>query len=179
MNPVIKDLINKSIRKLEEVNKMKHLKQIRLGLILVSVIVLSSLLYAGIPENPVPEKPALNKARLFNDFSVFSEEKLAVIEDNLILGIKSDNSGLQTSCAYFLGEMKSNNAMIPLLKLARLGKTEEARIVAGLSLYKIHSKIGMYQLKRLSKSDKSELVRKVFDRIYKKYLCDNCRFKEL
>jgi HEAT repeat protein len=116
---------------------------------------------------------------MFNDFSTISEAKLSVIEDNLIRGIKSDNSGLQTSCAYFLGEMKSGKAMIPLLKLAKHGTTEESRIIAALSLYKIQSKVGMRQLKGLAKSDKSELVRKVFDRIYKKYMCDNCSFEEL
>lgn len=163
---------------------MKYLNQIRLSLVLASIIILSSLLYAAEPEKTllekmVPEKPALNNIRLFNDFSAFSEEKLSVIEDNLIVGIKSDNSGLQTSCAYFLGEMNSGKAMIPLLRLAKSGATEEARIIAGLSLYKIHSKVGMCRLKELSKNDQSELVRKVFDRIYKKYLCDNCTFKEL
>ncbi len=163
---------------------MKHVNQTRFSLVLASLIILSSLLFAAEPdkkflEKMVPEKPALNSVNLFNDFSVFSDFKLSVIEDNLIVGIKSDNAGLQTSCAYFLGEMQSGKAMIPLLRLARMGATEEARIVAGLSLYKIHSKIGMCQLKGLSKSDKSELVRKVFDRIYKKYICDNCTFEEL
>ena len=163
---------------------MKHLKKIRLGLVAVSIVVLSSFLYAGTPENPVPgknvpEKPALSTLNMFNDFSVFSDEKIEIIEDNLILGIKSDNTGLQTSCAYFLGELKSDKAMIPLVKLAKYGKTEEARIIAGLSLYKIHSKIGMYQLKGLAKTDKSERVRRVFDRIYKKYVCSNCQFEEL
>ena len=161
---------------------MKHLKQIRLSLFLV--LILSSALFAGERDNLIPEilKPTINaikSAKMFNDFSSFSEAKLSVIEENLIRGIRSDNSGLQTSCAYFLGEMKSGKAMIPLLKLVKHGATEESRIIAALSLYKIHSKIGMRQLKGLAESDKSELVRKVFDRIYKKYSCDNCTFEEL
>lgn len=161
---------------------MKHLKQIRLSLFLV--LILSSALFAGERDNLIPEilKPTINaikSAKMFNDFSSFSEAKLSAIEENLIKGVKSDNSGLQTSCAYFLGEMKSGKALIPLLKLVKHGATEESRIIAALSLYKIHSKIGMCQLNGLAKSDKSELVRKVFERICKKYKCDNCTFKEL
>ena len=75
--------------------------------------------------------------------------------------------------------MKSSKAMIPLLMLATSGSTEEARVIAGLSLYKIQSNIGMCRLKGLSKSDKSELVRRVFDRIYKKYVSDNYTFEEI
>lgn len=163
---------------------MKHLKQIRVSLLMSLVLILSSALYAGkldnlIPEILRPEISALRSSNMFNDFSSFSEAKLSVIEENLICGLRSDNSGLQTSCAYFLGEMKSNKAMIPLLKLVKHGATEESRIIAALSLYKIHSKIGMRQLQGLAKSDESELVRNVFDRIYKKYNCDNCSFEEL
>ena len=163
---------------------MKHLNQIRCSLFLLLVLFLSTGVYADgndelIPEILKPEISALESKLMFNDFSTFSETKLSVIEENLIRGIKSDNTGLQTSCAYFLGEMKSGKALIPLLKLAKHGATEESRIIAALSLYKIHSKIGMCQLKGLAKSDESELVRKVFDRIYKKYMCDNCSFEEL
>jgi hypothetical protein len=163
---------------------MKHLKVMRISLFMFLVLIFSSALYAGehdnlIPEILRPEIDAIRSTNMFNDFSSFSEAKLSVIEENLIRGVKSDNSGLQASCAYFLGEMKSGKAMIPLLKLVKHGATEESRIIAALSLYKIHSKIGMCQLKGLAKSDKSELVRKVFDRIYKKYICENCSFEEL
>jgi hypothetical protein len=126
-----------------------------------------------------PAKPAKYVASSYNNFTVFTEDKLSLIEDNLLTGIQSKNSGLQKSCAYFLGEMKSSKAMVPLLRLARTGATEEARIIAGLSLYKIHSNIGLYQLKGLSERDESELVRRVFDRIYKKYVSDNYSFGEM
>jgi hypothetical protein len=115
----------------------------------------------------------------YNDFSVFSEDKYDQIEDNMLKGIKSENLGLQTSCAYFLGEMKSDRAMIPLLRLVRNSGSEETRIIAALSLYKIESKIGMYRLKYLAETDKSELAKRVFDIIYKKYVSDNYSFTEL
>jgi hypothetical protein len=149
---------------------MKHHKKIQFVLVLLMIFILSSLLFAKEPVKP---------ASSYNDFTVFTEDELLLIEDNLLTGVKSKNSGLQTSCAYFLGEMKSSKAMIQLLILATTGATEEARIIAGLSLYKIHSKIGMYRLKGLSKSDESELVRRVFDRIYKKYVSDNYTFEEI
>jgi hypothetical protein len=112
----------------------------------------------------------------YNNYTVLTDEEYQQFEDNLLTGIKSDNIGLQTSCAYFLGEMKSGKSLIPLLKLARYGETEESRIIAGLSLYKIESDIGMYLLKSLRKSDGSEKVRRTFDRIYKKYVSDNRSF---
>jgi len=153
---------------------MRYLKQIRPSLAMVLMLFLSSGLTAREPENP-----GTHNAYSYNDYSVFSDDKFSLIEYNYLQGIKSDNVGLQTSCAYFLGEMKSSKAMIPLLMLATSGSTEEARVIAGLSLYKIQSNIGMCRLKGLSKSDKSELVRRVFDRIYKKYVSDNYTFEEI
>ena len=129
---------------------MRYLNKNQSVLVLTLVLIFSSILTAR-----EPAKPAKNVVSSYNNFTVFTEDKLSLIEDNLLTGIKSKNSGLQTSCAYFLGEMKSSKAMISLLRLARNGATEEARIIAGLSLYKIHSKIGLYQLKGLSERDKS------------------------
>jgi len=125
-----------------------------------------------------PVKPAkASSTSTYNDFTLFSEEEYDEIETNLLKGIKSDNVGLQTSSAYFLGEMKSDRAMIPLLRLVTNGKTEEARIIAALSLYKIKSKIGMYRLKKLSETyEESELVRKVFDRLYDIYVSKTYSF---
>ena len=126
-----------------------------------------------------PVKPAkATSTSTYNDFTVFSEEDYDEIEANMLVGIKTDNTGLKTSCAYFLGEMKSDRAMIPLLRLVTNGKTEEARIIAALSLYKIKSKIGMYRLKHLVETDESELARRVFDRIYNKYVSDKYSFKK-
>ena len=107
---------------------------------------------------------------------MLTEEEYQQFEINLLAGIKSDNIGLQTSSAYYLGELKSYKSMIQLLKLARYGNTEESRIIAGLSLYKIESDIGMYLLKSLRKTNDSEKVRLTFNRIYRKYISDNRSF---
>ena len=114
----------------------------------------------------------------YNNYAILTDEEYHQVEQNLLAGINTDNIGLQTSSAYFLGEMKSDRALIPLLRLVRNGETEEARIIAALSLYKIESKIGMYRLKYLAETDESELARRVFSRIYQKYVFDKYSFRE-
>ena len=107
--------------------------------------------------------------RSFNDYSSFSEEEKERIEENLLQGVNSSNLGLQTSSAYFLGELKSSKAIIPLLKLLRDGETEESRIIAAISLYKLDSGIGMYRLKWYSVHEENELLKRNFTRIYNTY----------
>ena len=153
---------------------MKHLNKLHIVFTLIVIALSTSLAFALEPVKPAKAK----STNTYNDFTVFNEEEYDQIETNMLLGIKSNNTGLQTSCAYFLGEMKSDIAMIPLLKLVTNGETEEARIIAGLSLYKIQSKIGMYRLKYLAESDGSELARNVFDRLYKVYAANGYSFKK-
>ena len=152
---------------------MKHLNKLHIVFTLIVIALSTSLAFALEPVKPAKA----NSTNTYNDFTVFSEGEYDQIETNMLIGIKSNNAGLQTSCAYFLGEMKSDIAMIPLLKLVTNGETEEARIIAALSLYKIQSKIGMYRLKYLAESDGSELARNVFDRLYKVYAANGYSFK--
>lgn len=152
------------------------MKRLMIKLVFVSVI--SLLLYSttfGARLYNVDEK----EKAAYNNYTVLSNEQYNQVEKNLLAGIKSGNIGLETSSAYFLGEMKSDLALIPLLKLLKNGETEEARIIAALSLYKIKSKIGMYRLKYLAETDESEFVRNVFARIYHKYVSDKYSFTEL
>ncbi len=154
---------------------MKRSNKLPLVFVFIVFALSTSLVFALEPVKPAKA----NSTNTYNDFTVFSEEEYDQIETNMLIGIKADNTGLQTSCAYFLGEMKSDRAMIPLLKLVTNADTEEARIIAALSLYKIESKIGMYRLKYLAESDESELARRVFDRIYRMYVSDKYSFREL
>ena len=151
------------------------MKRLIINLVFVSII--SLLLHSTAFSVKLPNVDESEKAA-YNNYTILSDEEYHQVEQNLLAGIKSGNIGLQTSSAYFLGEMKSDLAMIPLLRLVRNGETEEARIIAALSLYKIESNIGMYRLKYLAKTDESELAKRVFDIIYKKYVSDKYSFTE-
>ncbi len=151
------------------------MKRLSINLIFVSII--SLLLHSttfGTKLSNVDEPETTG----YNNYAILTDEEYHQAEQNLLAGINTDNIGLQTSSAYFLGEMKSDRAMIPLLRLVKNGETEEARIIAALSLYKIESKIGMYRLKYLAETDESELARRVFGRIYQKYVSDKYSFRE-
>ena len=110
------------------------------------------------------------KASSYLDYSVFNEDEFSLIERNLLNGLKSRNEGLQISSAYFLGEMKSGKALIPLLRLLSKSQTDHAKIIAAISLYKIESEIGMYRIKWLSEFEDNAFLRKNYKRIYHAYL---------
>ena len=80
---------------------------------------------------------------------------------NLLEGINSDNYGLRLSSAFYLGEYKASEAVIPLMKMLHDEKTEEARIVAALSLMKIGSDKAVYAVKEASSLDDSKRVRRL------------------
>ena len=119
-------------------------------LILVSLFTISSFVFAGTGAE-----------------SLSSYDR---IENNLIVGLKSENRGLQLSAAYFLGEIKSEKAVIPLLAMLHNGGTESERIMAALSLYKINSERSIYAVKEAAKYDDSERVRKMCKTFYNDYL---------
>ena len=102
--------------------------------------------------------------------STITEEKYTQIEDNLLVGINSENLGLQVSCAYFLGEMKSDRAIIPLLRMLKSGDTEEQRIIAALSLAKIKSERGLFAIKQRIKFDDSERVQRLCEIFYTNHI---------
>lgn len=81
-----------------------------------------------------------------------SNPKYKVIESNYLEGLKSENLGLRISCAYFLGEMKSSKAVIPLMKMLNEETHEGARIAAAWSLSKIGDARGIYLLKQVSET---------------------------
>ena len=97
-------------------------------------------------------------------------KKKTQISDNsvnsLLVGVESENFGLQTSAAFMLGEIRSSKAVIPLMRMLRNSDKEEARIMAALSLYKIESAKGMYLVQQAAKYDSSERVRKICQTLY-------------
>ena len=101
------------------------------------------------------------------------EEKYKTIEDNLLVGLQTNNLGLKVSAAYFLGEMKSERAVIPLMKMLKGNTTEEEKLIAALSLSKIRSERGMFAVKQRIKFDDSERVQRLCNIFYKNYLFEN------
>lgn len=96
--------------------------------------------------------------------------KYKTIEANLLLGLKSENEGLRTSCAFYLGEYKSEKAVLDLLKILRDDECYAARIVAALSLIKIGNKQSIYMVQRTSLFNDYEGVRKMSQKFYLSYL---------
>ncbi|MBK7868176.1 MAG: HEAT repeat domain-containing protein [Ignavibacteriales bacterium] len=69
-------------------------------------------------------------------------------ELNYINGVESDNAGLRLSSTLFLGEMKSDEAVIPLMRVLKSCDDEACRIAAALSLTKIGDSRGIYAVKK-------------------------------
>lgn len=126
----------------------------------VVLLFASGLTFADDPLTPDPN----------GEFSKFTKEQLEKIENNLLIGLDSENSGLKISCAYFLGEIKSEKALIPLMAMLREGACDEEKIVAALSLYKINNARGLYQVKGAARFSDSERVRRMCDIFYNTYL---------
>jgi hypothetical protein len=89
--------------------------------------------------------------------------------ESLIIGLSSDNIGLQSSSAYMIGELQLSQAVIPLLRILHNDKNEELRIAAALALYKIGSPIAINAVKQAIRFDDSERVNKLCANFYNDY----------
>jgi hypothetical protein len=94
----------------------------------------------------------------------------ADIIDNLLEGINSENVGLKVSCIYYLGERKADKAVIPLMGILKSKTSDDIRIVAALSLFKIGDGRGIYAIKQRREFDESEQVKRMCDIFYNMYL---------
>jgi hypothetical protein len=88
-------------------------------------------------------------------------------------GLNSDNLGLQAGCAYMVGELSCQRSVITLLKLLHDCPSEELRILAALSLYKIGDSRGIFAIKQAIKFDESKRVQRMCEIYYKAYLQGN------
>lgn len=109
---------------------------------------------------------------LLTSVSVFADgkNKSEQVEDNLLVGVQSENDGLRISSAYYLGEMKSEKAVDFLMKILRDDKNPGARLIAALSLVKIENEQGLFLLKRTALFNSDERVRRMSDKLYHAYL---------
>ena len=89
---------------------------------------------------------------------------------SLLEGLKSDNTGLKSSCAYMLGELKVTDAIIPLMRMLHNDINEELRISAALALYKIGTPLSINAVKKAAKFDDSVRVNKLAQNFYTEYL---------
>ncbi len=99
-----------------------------------------------------------------------NSSQYSVIENNLLKGINSDNQGLKLSSAYFLGEIKSDKAIIPLLEILHSSEECCAKQVAALALYKINSARGMFAIKQAVKFEKHPQTKKICRILYNQHL---------
>jgi len=90
-------------------------------------------------------------------------------EHNLLMALSSENYGLQESAAYLLGEMNSDRAVIPLMRMLRSDR-QSARIVAALALCRIGDARGVYAVKRASRFDDDAQVRQRCAWFYEQYV---------
>ena len=90
--------------------------------------------------------------------------------ETLQQGLNSNNEGLKAGCAYMAGEIRCQRSVVCLLKILRDNPSEELRILAALSLYKIGDARGIYAIKQAIKYDGSKRVQRMCEIFYKAYV---------
>jgi len=113
---------------------------------------------------------ALFATSLFGKANTTKEE---TIENNLLVGLNSDNLGLKTSAAYMLGEYGTSKSINSLLKVLKSGKTDVERISAAVTLTKIGTEQSLFAVKQNAKFDDSERVRRLCRMFYNQSLQNN------
>jgi HEAT repeat protein len=93
-----------------------------------------------------------------------------LIEDNLFIGLASDNLGLQRSCALMLGKIKSDRAVIPLLAVLHNTADENLRVAAAWALCKIGDARGVYAVKMAVRYDESTKVQAICAWYYENFV---------
>ncbi len=103
------------------------------------------------------------------DKEISTPSKYEAIEANYLTGLNSDNQGLKVSSAYFLGNMKSSRAVIPLMKMFRNEKNNGAKLVAAWSLLKIGDSRGVFLVKRESELGNCDGISCMLHQLYEDF----------
>ena len=120
-----------------------------------------------------------NSVFAVNNSTKVDEEKYDLVVDNYLTGIQSDNFGLKTSSAYYLGELKSSEAVIPLLKiLSNDDEDVRTRITAALALYKIGDGRGIYRLKTMARFEENSRLADLSEKFYYSYVLKEMGYEE-
>ncbi len=89
-------------------------------------------------------------------------------ENNLLVGIASDNYGLRVSAASILGDVGSARSVVPLMRMLHDGDEGE-RIVAALALSRIGDGRGVFAVKQAAQFDPSQKVQRLAAWYYNEY----------
>jgi HEAT repeat protein len=81
-----------------------------------------------------------------------------LIEENLLIGLATNNTGLQRSCALLLGRIQSDRSIIPLMEILHNNSDPNVRIAAAWALCKIGDARGVYAVKMAVRFDESSKV---------------------
>ena len=99
-----------------------------------------------------------------------NQEKIQLIERNLIIGLESNIPTLQASAALVLRQVKAmapqyefSLGVIPLLRLVRTeGLDATVRMAAALALHDLNSARGDFAIARIAKYEDNPRVKKLF-----------------
>jgi hypothetical protein len=97
-------------------------------------------------------------------------EKYEAVVANLLVGIQSDNEGLQKSCAHMLGVLEAEEAVIPLMRMLRDCDESCARVVAALALCRIGNPRGVYAVKQAVRFDECPKLKLAAAWFYNQYV---------
>ncbi len=82
-----------------------------------------------------------------------------LIIENLVIGLQTDNAGLQRSCALMLGQIYGEEADIQLMYAMRNDNDPEVRIAAAWALCRLGGKVGTYLVKHKARFEENEKVK--------------------
>lgn len=92
------------------------------------------------------------------------------VEENLMTGLSSENTGLQRSSALMLGQIHSTTAVIKLLTVLHSNENEDVRIAAAWALCQINDARGIFAVKQAVRFDDSKKVQAVCAWFYNLYI---------
>jgi hypothetical protein len=101
--------------------------------------------------------------------AVRNSSEMQACFETLQQGLNSDNVGLKAGCAYMVGVLQCQRSVITLLQILHSSSSEELRILAALSLYKIGDPRGIFAIKQAIKFDESKRVQRMCEIFYKAY----------
>lgn len=107
-------------------------------------------------------------------------EKYNAAVENLLVGLQSDNKGLQKSCAYMLGVLEADEAVIPLMRMLRECEEPCGRCAVALALCRIGDARGVYAVKQMVRFDDCPQLRLRAAWFYNQYVQEGTFvFKEI